>query len=174
MNSEQAVKAAKKGDLSAQRYLYEQYKVSLFTVCLRYSRDRSEAKDILQEGFLSIFKDLHQYKEKGDIGKWMRKVVVNTALQYLRKWKKDWAHVDCQDYEQTLFQKEQVYNKLGEEELMKMIQQLPQGYRVVFNLYVIEGYNHHEIADLLGINESTSRSQLYKAKAVLRLSLIHI
>ena len=95
MNSEQAVKAAKKGDLSAQRYLYEQYKVSLFTVCLRYSRDRSEAKDILQEGFLSIFKDLHQYKEKGDIGKWMRKVVVNTALQYLRKWKKDWAHVDC-------------------------------------------------------------------------------
>ena len=168
MNLEQAVKAAKKGDLKAQRYLYEQYKVSLFTVCLRYSRDRSEAKDILQEGFLSIFKDLHQYEEKGDIGKWMRKVVVNTALQYLRKWKKDWAHADSREYEQTLFQEEKVFHKLGEEELIKMIQQLPQGYKIVFNLYVIEGYNHNEIADLLGISESTSRSQLYKAKAVLR------
>ena len=171
MSLEKTIKAAKKGNPTAQRYLYEQYKVAMFTVCLRYSRDRSEAEDILQEGFLTIFKDLHQYTGKGKIGGWMRKVMVNTALQYLRKWKKDWRHLDSQDYQDAFQSSDNVFHKLGLQELTRMIQQLPDGYKVVFNLFVIEGYSHKEIAELLGISENTSKTQLFKAKAALRKQL---
>lgn len=166
-----AIKAAKKRNAAAQRYLYDQYKISLFTVCLRYSRDRSEAEDILQEGFIKIFKDLHQYTGKGDIGAWMRKVMVNTALQYLRKWKKDWQHYDSQEYLEVFQNTETIFQKLGLEELTQLIQQLPEGYKIVFNLYVIEGYSHKEIAELLGISENTSKTQLFKAKGALRKKL---
>jgi RNA polymerase sigma-70 factor (ECF subfamily) len=171
MNLEKIIKAAKRGNPKAQRYLYEQYKVGLFTVCLRYSRDRLEAEDILHEGFIKIFKDLHQYTGKGSIEAWMRKVMVNTALQYLRKWKRDWQHVDSFEYEDAIQSQEVVFQKLGLEELTRMIQQLPDGYKIVFNLYVIEGYSHREIAELLGISENTSKTQLFKAKATLRKQL---
>jgi len=171
MNLEKAIKAAKKGNTTAQKYLYEQYKVSLFTICLRYSRDRSEAEDILQEGFINIFKDFHQYTGEGNLGGWMRRVVVNTALRYLRKWKKDWQHEDSQGYEDTFHSQEVIFQKLGLEELTRLIQRLPNGYKIVFNLYVIEGYSHREIAGLLGISENTSKTQLFKAKAALRKQL---
>jgi len=171
MDIEKAIQLAIKGQPTAQRFLYEQYKVQLYTVCLRYGRDRSEAEDILQEGFIKILKDLHQYSGKGSIGGWMRKVMVNTALQYLRKWKKDWNHLDSQDYQEAFQVSETVFHKLGLEELTRLIQQLPAGYRVVFNLYVIEGYAHKEIADLLGVSENTSKTQLFKAKAALRKKL---
>ena len=173
MDINKAIKAAKKGRTEAQRFLYEQYKIPLFTVCLRYSRDRSEAEDILQEGFIKIFKDLHQYSGKGDIGGWMRKVMVNTALEYLRKWKKDWQHDDPQNHLEIIHHTENVFQKLGLEELIRLIQQLPEGYKVVFNLYVIEGYSHKEIASLLGISTNTSKTQLFKAKAALRKKLEH-
>ncbi len=173
MNLDNAIIAAKKGNPVAQRYLYEQYKIPLFTVCLRYSRDRSEAEDILQEGFIKIFKDLNQYEGKGAIGAWMRKVMVNTALQYIRKWKKDWKHVDSQDYKEAFQTSEIAFQNLGLEEITHMIQQLPNGYKVVFNLYVVEGYSHKEIGVLLGINENTSKSQLFKAKAALKKQIIN-
>ncbi|MEM1120628.1 MAG: RNA polymerase sigma factor [Bacteroidota bacterium] len=168
MELDQAIQAAKKGNPVAQRYLYDQYKIPLFTLCLRYSRDRSEAEDMLQEGFIKIFKDLNQYAGKGAVGAWMRKVMINTALQYLRKWKKDWKHEDSQDYQNAFQHDAQVFQQLGLEELTKLIQRLPQGYKIVFNLYVIEGYSHKEIAELMGISESTSKTQLFKAKAALR------
>jgi len=171
MNLKKAIKAAKKGNPTAQRYLYEAYKISLFTICLRYSRDKLEAEDILQEGFINIFKDLHQFTEKGNIEGWMKRVMVNTALRYLRKWKKDWQHEDPQDYEEAFHSQEIVFQRLGMEELTKLIQRLPNGYKIVFNLYVIEGYNHKEIATLLGISENTSKTQLFKAKAALRKQL---
>ncbi len=171
MELKKAIKAAKKGESNAQRYLYEQYKVSLFAICLRYSRDRSEAEDILQEGFINIFKDLHQYTGEGNIEGWMRRVMVNTALRYLRKWKKDWQHEDSKAHEESFQSQEVVFHQLGLEELTRMIQRLPSGYKVVFNLYVIEGYSHKEIADLLGVSVNTSKSQLFKAKAALRKQL---
>lgn len=171
MDLYKAIKAAKKGNPVAQRYLYDQYKVSLFTLCLRYSRDRSEAEDILQEGFIKIFKDLHQYTGRGEVGAWMRKVMVNTALQYLRKWKKDWQHYDSQEYSEVFQQTETIFQKLGLEELTRLIQKLPEGYKIVFNLFVIEGYSHKEISELLGVSENTSKTQLFKAKAALRKQL---
>ncbi len=171
MNLKKAINAAKKGNTTAQKYLYEQYKISLFTVCLRYSRDRSEAEDILQEGFINIFKDFHQYTGEGNLESWMRRVMVNTALRYLRKWKKDWQHEDSQGYEDAFHSQEVIFQKLGLEELTQLIQRLPNGYKIVFNLYVIEGYSHREIADILGISENTSKTQLFKAKAALRKQL---
>ena len=171
MELNKAISLAKKGNTLAQRHLYEQYKVRLFRVCLRYGRDRSDAKDILQEGFIQIFKNIHQFKGEGDIGSWMRQVIVYTALQYLRKWKKDWNHLDSNDFE-AVFQKEaDVFHTLGLEELTRMIQQLPKGYRIVFNLYVIEGYSHKEIAEMLGVSTNTTKTQLFKAKAALRKHL---
>ena len=159
---------AKKGNPIAQKHLYEAYKVPLFIVCLRYGRDRSEAEDILQEGFIKIFKHLYQYTGNGDIGGWLRKVMVNTALEYIRKWKKDWHHLDAEGYQNTLETEETIFHKLGLQELTRLIQKLPNGYRIVFNLFVIEGYSHKEIAELLGISENTSKTQLFKAKAALR------
>ena len=171
MELNKAISLAKKGNTLAQRQLYEQYKVRLFRVCLRYGRDRSDAKDILQEGFIQIFKNIHQFKGEGDIGSWMRQVIVYTALQYLRKWKKDWNHLDSNDFESVFQTEADVFHKLGLEELTRMIQQLPKGYRIVFNLYVIEGYSHKEIAELLGVSTNTTKTQLFKAKATLRKQL---
>ena len=171
MDINEAIRQAKLGNALAQKHLYEQYKVSLFVVCLRYGRDRSEAEDILQEGFINIFKSLPQYTGEGAVGHWMRKVMVNAALQYLRKWKREWHYLDSEDYETAFQTNEEVFQKLGLEELTRLIQQLPMGYRVVFNLYVIEGYAHKEIAELLGVSINTSKTQLFKAKAALRKQL---
>ena len=171
MELNKAISLAKKGNPLAQRQLYEQYKVRLFRVCLRYGRDRSDAKDMLQEGFIQVFKNIHQFKGEGDIGSWMRQVMVYTALQYLRKWKKDWDHLDSNDFESVFQTEADVFHKLGLEELTRMIQQLPKGYRIVFNLFVIEGYSHKEIAEMLGVSTNTTKSQLSKAKAALRKQL---
>lgn len=171
MELNEAIRLAQQGDALAQRYLYERYKMALFTVCLRYSRDRSEAEDMLQEGFINIFRNLSQYTGKGEVGHWMRKVMVNAALQYLRKWKREWNHVDSDQYNSALQTHDDILERLSLEELTKLIQQLPQGYRVVFNLFVIEGYSHKEIADLLGVSTNTTKTQLFKAKAALRKQL---
>ena len=171
MELNEAISLAKKGNTLAQKQLYEQYKVRLFRVCLRYGRDRSDAKDILQEGFIQIFKNIHQFKGEGDIGSWMRQVMVYTALQYLRKWKRDWNHLDCNDFESVFQTEDNIYHRLGLEELTRMIQQLPRGYRIVFNLFVIEGYSHKEIAEMLGVSTNTTKTQLFRAKAALRKQL---
>jgi len=127
---------------------------------------------MLQEGFIKIFKDLRQFSGKGSIGGWMRRVMVTTALQYLRKWKKDWKHEDAADYQESISTSETILPQLGLQELTKLIRALPNGYKVVFNLYVIEGYSHKEIGALLGISENTSKTQLFKAKAALKKQLV--
>lgn len=155
----------------AQRALYEQHKVMLFRVCLRYAKDRLEAEDMLQDGFIKIFQDLKQYQGKGALGAWMRKVVVNTALQHLRKNKRLQAEVELDQIADTHHTGEDVFARLGAEALTRLVQQLPDGYRVVFNMYVVEGYAHKEIAEKLGFTTNTSKSQLSKAKATLRKML---
>jgi len=166
-NSE-IIKRAKKGKTDAQEYLYNKYRVVLYVLCLRYARDKSEANDILQEGFITIFRDLNQYNGKGDLAAWMRKVMVNTALQYIRKWKKDWNWENSEDHLMKFEIDESAHSNLNMEQLTKIIQQLPTGYRVVFNMFVIEGYSHKEIASKLDISENTSKSQLHRAKQAIR------
>jgi RNA polymerase sigma-70 factor (ECF subfamily) len=141
-------------------------------ICLRYAHNKAEAEDMLQEGLISVFTNLKQYDpEKASFSVWSNKIMVNAALQYLRKWKKLNFNKDIDNYEDRLSYPEDVFGKLGAKELTTMVQQLPDGYRIVFNLYVIEGYKHREIAEKLSISENTSKTQLLKAKKMLRTQL---
>ena len=156
----------------AQRVLYEKYKVKWFTICLRYAHNKSEAEDMLQEGLISIFKEMRQYDpKKAQFSAWSNKVMVNASLQHLRKWNKLTFNQQVDDYNNQLVSNEDVFDSLGARELMALVQNLPDGYRVVFNLYVIEGFKHKEIADFLSISENTSKTQLLKAKKMLRNQL---
>ena len=162
------------GDRHCQKALYEQYKVPLFRLCLRYSNSRADAEDILQDGFIRIFSDLHQYSGKGALGGWIRRVMVNTALQHIRKNKRIPQLVEVDQIAELREADEQIYSRIGAKALTKMIQELPPGYRMIFNLYVIDGYTHQEIADQLNISINTSKSQLSKAKATLRKKLEYL
>ncbi|MEM8886884.1 MAG: RNA polymerase sigma factor [Bacteroidota bacterium] len=171
MQEKQLLKACLEGNDIALRKLYETHKVRLFMICLRYSRDRSEAEDILQEGFIKIFKDLKQYSGKGSLAGWMRKVMVHTALNQLRKRKGKYTFIEEEDAGAFPPSEDITFSRLSAQEITAMIQQLPDGYRTVFNLYGIEGYTHKEIAEMLGISESTSKTQLFKAKRILKKKL---
>ncbi|MDX1409257.1 MAG: RNA polymerase sigma factor, partial [Saprospiraceae bacterium] len=159
------------GDLNSQRELYERYKQQMFRLCLRYASCRQDAEDFLQDGFLKVFKDLHQYRQQGPLGAWMRKVMVNTILQHFRRQKQIFSSVEVQALADHYHEDEQITSALDAETLTQHIQQLPDGYRVVFNMYVVEGYPHKDIARELGISIGTSKSQLSKAKTMLRTRL---
>ncbi len=156
---------------TAQRQLYERYKVPMYRLCLRYAGNATEAEDLLQEGFIRVFSDLPQFRGEGALGGWIRQVVLRTALQYLRRRVRQavWVPEDqIPDGAAEAFFPEQEWDV---RHIVQLLQQLPEGYRTVFNLYVIEGFSHKEIADTLGISESTSKTQLFKAKAQLRRQL---
>ena len=159
-----------KNDRRAQKRLYEAYKNRMFILCQRYFSNKEDSRDALQEGFIKVFKDLHQYDEnKAALGTWMNRVFVNTCLQKLRKKKVDFKsignHTEMIGFDATII------SDLNLKDLTKVIQKLPVGYRTVFNLYVIEGYNHREISSQLGIAIGTSKTQLMKAKKMLRIKL---
>ena len=137
-------------------------------ICLRYAPNKMEAEDILQEGLISVFKELKQYDPKrATFSAWSNKVIVNAALQYLRKWKNLNMNQSLDDYEDHFVHNENVVDTLSAKELNSFVQNLPDGYRVVFNLYVMEGYKHREISEILSISENTSKTQLLKAKKML-------
>lgn len=168
------VEGCLKGDPRYQQALYEQYRVELFVVCLRYARDRSEAEDLLQEGFIQVFRDLYQYDvSRGALQSWVRKVMINTVLQHVRKKKIRITANDLDTYQNQLYADEQVLSKLSAREIVEHIQRLPEGYRIVFNLFMIEGYTHQEIAERLNISVNTSKTQLFKARSVLQRKLNH-
>ena len=156
-----------KGDPNAQRQLYDRYKVSMFRLCLRYARGRDEAEDFLQEGFIRVFKDLNQFTAKGPLGAWIRKVVLNTVLQEIRR-KSKFKEVELDEIMFQLPSEVDIEGALNAKVITEIIQQLPLGYRTVFNLFAIEGYSHKEISEQMGISESTSKTQLLKAKKWLR------
>ena len=163
------IKKCKSNNARAQRELYEMYRVKWFMICLRYAHNKSEAEDMLQEGLISVFSEIKQYKpERASFAAWSNKIMVNAALQYLRKWNKLKFNQDIDDHEDKFVQQEEAYGNLGAKELTGMVQKLPDGYRTVFNLYVVEGYKHREIAEMLSISENTSKTQLLKAKNMLR------
>lgn len=141
-------------------------------ICLRYGNSKPEAEDMLQEGLISVFKSINQFDpKKAEFSAWSNKVIANAALQYLRKWKKWNFTQSIDDYENQIAYQEDVFTTLGAKELTTLVQKLPDGYRIVFNMYVIEGYKHKEIAEILDISENTSKSQLLKAKRMLRNQL---
>ncbi|MGM0532256.1 MAG: RNA polymerase sigma factor [Bacteroidota bacterium] len=162
------VKACLKGDSKAQAQLYKQYAGRLYTLCLRYTNNEDEAKDILQESFIKIFEKLRQYKSKGSLEGWMRKIVVNTALEKIRKESRFVLVEDEAMVENDKYKYEHVLEDIGRNELLEMIQELSVQYRMVFNLYAIEGYSHKEISKKLNISEGTSKSNLSRARELLK------
>jgi RNA polymerase sigma factor (sigma-70 family) len=157
------------GDQAAMQELYQLHERYWFRVCLRYGRNRSEAQDIMQEGLVLIFRDLHQFDpEKGAFRSWSNRVLVNAALRFLKKHQWQLSFEDLESARNEPDFSETSLDKLSAKEITEVIQQLPSGYRMVFNMYVIEGYSHKEIAALLNISVGTSKSQLSKAKKMLR------
>jgi RNA polymerase sigma-70 factor (ECF subfamily) len=150
-----------------QELLYHKFSPKMYTVCLRYSGNPEDARDLLQEGFIKIFKNLGKYRGDGSFEGWIRRIFVNTSIEHFRK--KVHLQSVSETQESTIEDKEwNVLDNLAEKDIMQMIHELSPGYKTVFNMHVIEGYSHKEIAEMLGINEGTSKSQLARAKTVLK------
>lgn len=169
-NEGQMVKALQKGDPKAQRYFYDKYAARMLAVCVRYLTDQMEAEDVMIEGFMKVFERIDQYKSEGSFEGWVRRLITNEALMRLRTRRHIEVDIDAPEVQQqTNF--EWAESMLEADDLLTLIAKLPTGYRTVFNLYAIEGYSHAEIAEQLGITESTSKSQLHRARALLQQML---
>lgn len=153
------------GNALAQRKLYETYYGKMMAICMRYTNNREEARDILHEGFMKVYKNLHLYEPHRPLEVWIKKIMINTAIDHYRKNKKEPYHVDIdQAYTESDPSHISAIHQISAEEIIKLVQELSPAYRTVFNLYVIEGYSHNEIAEMLGINVGTSKSNLAKAR----------
>ena len=153
--------------------LYDRYASWLFAICLRYTGNREDAQDVLQEGFIKIMKGIRHFKPTGNIKFWMRRIMVNTALNYIRDHKKEQIFTELDPGTQMIPEEEGNQEpEISNDKLMEFIGALPSGYRLIFNLYVMEDYSHKEIAEMLGISENTSRTQLLKARACLKKKIL--
>jgi len=161
------VDQCKKGDAQAQERLYAQYSGQMYVICLRYTRSQLEAEDVLQESFIKIFDKINQYKGETAIGGWIKKIVVNTALNSQRSKLYMFPMTDIEKLK-THQEEELTLSGFQLEELLEMIRSLPEGCQVIFNLYAIEGYTHKEIGEQLNVSEGTSKSQYARAKQLLK------
>lgn len=158
------IEACLRGDRAAQGALYERFRSDMFRICLRYAANREDAEDYLQEGFITVFRDLQQFRGDGPLGGWIRMVMVRASLQQLRKKKMTLVDLDGIPALAENGHSMAITEHMDAERLTRLIQQMPTGYRTVFNLFVVDGYGHEEIADMLGITASTSKTQLFKAR----------
>lgn len=168
MDKRHLIEGCCKKDIRCQKALYDWLHPQMLGVCMRYASDRDQAQDMLQEGFIRVFRKIETYNNQGSFEGWVRKVIVNTALQVLRKEKK--AEVSSLDDDSLMVvdYRANAQEQLQAADVLKTIQNLPRGYRMVFNLFAIEGYSHEEIASQLDISVNTSYSQYHRAKALLR------
>ena|ERR1051326_4243013 len=179
MEETEIIKGCLRNDRACQKILYERFYGKMMAVCLRYAKDRDEAKDILHEGYMKVFDKLKNFGSKGSFEGWIRRIMVNTAIDHLRKNKHEYLIVNtvyASDQAATVTDAndDDIINSVDHEEVMKAIQQLSPAYRAVFNLYVIEDFSHKEISEILDISEGTSKSNLAKAKFNLKKNLSHL
>lgn len=169
-SEEQIIEGCKRNESPCFEALYRRYAPKLMTIALRYANTTFEAEDILQEAFIRIFQTLHGYRYQGSFEGWLKKIVVHMAINHYHKHQKHFpvARQEAEEEREPDASYEAIIDQLGAEELIQVIQSLPEGYRLVFNLYEMEGYTHKEISQMLGIQEGTSKSQLSKAKHLLR------
>jgi RNA polymerase sigma-70 factor (ECF subfamily) len=169
-NEDILIKGCIDWDSSAQNRLYNLYASKMFAVCLRYSRSKEDAEDILQEGFVKVFENIDKFRKEGSLEGWIRKIMYHTAIQKFRQRKpvENTISIDHNHLNLTNESSNDVYSQLGSKELLKLIQNLPPRYQMVFNLYVFEGLKHKEIAEKLGITDGTSKSNLSDARAILQ------
>ncbi|MFT3903288.1 MAG: RNA polymerase sigma factor [Niabella sp.] len=161
------IKGCIDGDRRMQEQLYNRFSPKMYAVCLRYASNSEEAQDILQDAFIKVFKKLDSYRGDGSFEGWVRRIFVNTAIEYFRR--KKYLQPVTEKEENTIEgQYVSVLDELAERDILDLVTQLSPGYRTVFNLYVVEGYSHKEIGDMLGISEGTSKSQLSRAKGILQ------
>jgi RNA polymerase sigma factor (sigma-70 family) len=150
-----------------QEQLYIRFSPKMYAVCLRYSSNADDARDLLQEGFIKVFKNLEKYRGDGSFEGWVRRIFVNTSIEHFRRVVNTYSVTET--HENTFEDKEwNAFENLAQKDIFNMIQELSPGYKQVFNMYVIEGYSHKEIADAMGISEGTSKSQLARAKMLLQ------
>lgn len=158
-------------DEKAQQTFYQQLAPKMYGVCLRFAADRAEADDIMQEGFIRVFTHLKDFRGDGSLEGWVRRTIVNTAINFYKKRIKRGIPTDLEYLKNTTDFSSQILEKMAADELLEMIATLPLGYRTVFNLNVIEGYTHKEIGEMLDISENTSKSQLSRARTSLQKKL---
>jgi RNA polymerase sigma factor (sigma-70 family) len=167
---DELIKGCLRRDANAQRELYDTFSSKMYSICYRYVKGSMEAEDILVTSFMKVFDKISQFKSEGSFEGWIRRIVVNEALTYLRRNRSMYLETELEQAD-----REPDYNMLSDhleaEDLLNMIKELPTGYRIVFNLYAIDGYSHKEIADQLGISENTSKSQLSRARTYLQKML---
>jgi RNA polymerase sigma factor (sigma-70 family) len=167
MTDQELVKDCLKGKRAAQKQLYARYAETMLGVCYRYTKSMTDAEDVLQEGFIKIFKNLHQFKFEGELGAWIRRIMVNTAINFLKSNSRYQAELSFTDTSLHPVSTDDPVILLQAKDIAELIRQLPPGYQTIFNLYAVEGYTHVEIGKILGINEGTSRSQYARARTLL-------
>ncbi|MEP1094809.1 MAG: RNA polymerase sigma factor [Cyclobacteriaceae bacterium] len=170
-SDEKLIKGCQKGKREFQQALYDKYCDGMYLVALRYSKMQQEAEDVLQEAFLKVFKNIKTFRKDSSLAYWIKRIVVNTALNHQRSKLYLYPMVDVTDLSHRSVDETAISN-LSYEELLKLIQKLPSGCQVIFNLFAIEGYKHSEIAELLQISEGTSKSQYSRAKSILSQSIL--
>ena len=175
MTEDELIRGCLQEDAPCQKEVFNRYASRMLGVCNRYARNSADAEDILQDAFIKVFDKIYQFKFEGSFEGWIRKIVVNTALKKysLRRYEKEVSGFEITDRNESGMEPS-AYAHLTQKELMELINNLPDGYRLIFNLYVIEGYQHDEIASMLRIQPGTSRSQLVKARNMLQKQLLQL
>lgn len=167
MDHKQLIKECLRGNGTAQRLLYQEFAEPMLGVCYRYTKSFKDAEDVLQDGFVKVFNSLSGYKYEGELGAWIRRIMVNTALNFLKKNKRYQDELVFTDNYLHPVTNQDPAVLMEAKQIAGMIRQLPAGYQTIFNLHAIEGYTHVEIGEMLGITDSTSRSQYARARALL-------
>jgi RNA polymerase sigma-70 factor (ECF subfamily) len=179
ISDQKLIEGCMAGNRQSHHVLYKKYASVMMGICMRYSRTSAEAEDILQDGFIKVFSYLKNYRHEGSFEGWIKRIIINTAINHYYQNLKFALHMDIDniDEHQLVPVETDTSNEtafaLSQEELMILIQELPDGYRMVFNLFAIEGYGHKEIADILNISENTSKSQLFRQKDFLKIRSAH-
>ena len=168
LTEEDIIAGCTEGKRDCQKALYDRYASKMFAVCLRYSPDYHTAEDFLQEGFVKIFYNIYKYNGSGSFEGWMKRVFINHAIEQLRKNDRHFKGDDIANIPENTTSGNEITGKLALDDLMKLVQALPTGYRTVFNLYALEGFSHKEIGEMLDITDGTSKSQLARAKGMLK------
>lgn len=165
----QLIEACKNKSSKARSRLYKMYANKLLGICMRYTKNKYEAEDVLHDAFIKIFTKIDQFENSGSFESWMKRIVTNTAIQYLRDRSNELKTIQIEEYQEPLFDDNELQlPQLSSLQLMELIQKLPNGYRLIFNLYVFENMSHNDISEQLNISVGTSKSQLSRAKAFLR------
>jgi RNA polymerase sigma factor (sigma-70 family) len=167
MTEEAILQGCIKNNPTAQKALYQKYSAKMLVVCYRYAHNREDAEDMLQEGFIKVFSQIHTFESRGALEGWIRRIIVHTCINHLKKNKRFNERVDLIHANSVQVREESIPSIIQAKEVIECIRLLPLGYKTVLNLYAIEGYSHKEIASMLDIEESTSRSQYTRAKAML-------